>query len=346
MAEEDKEEKGGRRRLSDLVVRAGAVATALGAIAGLVTLLWPDSPSRLAASLDNLAVDTNVSLSEFSARQRVAGAKTSGRQLALVHGDGREIAPVADHRPGWTAIRLAQSPAGAGTEPSAPETQSEPDAEAPTPDSGEKGSPTEPGEGEGPPTKAGEEGSTTPDPGGSESGADSTILNRAKKKLPPQRLPDGCDYRGLSVQCGAEDEEMLRSLLPATDIDEAPGGGAVADAEALVKVLENTRARPVSSGGSEPLGVTLSFDLEIEGFTDARAEVRWSLYDAGARKRVPRDWLVNRRALVVRPEAAFDRASAEFWVPVPERKGPFFVRLSVYDEEGQRLAFSDSESFR
>jgi hypothetical protein len=326
VAEEDKEEKGGRRRLSDLVVRAGAVATALGAIAGLVTLLWPDSPSRLAASLDNLAVDTNVSLSEFSARQRVAGAKTSGRQLALVHGDGREIAPVGDHRPGWTAIRLAQSPAG--------------------PNSGEKGSPTEPGEGEGPPTKAGEEGSTTPDPGGSESGADSRILNRAKKKLPPQRLPDGCDYRGLSVQCGAEDEEMLRSLLPATDIDEAPGGGAVADAEALVKVLENTRARPVSSGGSEPLGVTLSFDLEIEGFTDARAEVRWSLYDAGARKRVPRDWLVNRRALVVRPEAAFDRASAEFWVPVPERKGPFFVRLSVYDEEGQRLAFSDSESFR
>ena len=341
MAEDEKEEKGGRRGLSDLVVRAGAIATALGAIAGLVTLLWPDSPTRLAASLDNVAIDTNVSLSEFSARQRVADARTSGRQIALGHRDRRTVVLAAGHRPG-KAVRLAQSPEGGGTEPSAPETESEPDVEQSTPESGDgEGSPTESGEDEGPPTEAGEEGST-PDAGG----ADSEILTRAKKKLPPETLPDGCNYRGLTVQCGAEEENVLRSLLPAADVDEAPGGGAVADAEALVKVLENTRARPVSSGGSEPLGVTLNFDLEIEGFTDARAEVRWSLYDAGARKRVPRDWLVNRRALVVRPEATFDRASAEFWVPAPKRKGPFFVRLGVYDDEGQRLAFSDSESFR
>ena len=139
---------------------------------------------------------------------------------------------------------------------------------------------------------------------------------------------------------------MLEAVLPPEDLEETSGGRLVADAEALVRVLENTRSRPVPSGGSEPLGVTLSFELELEGFTGERAEVRWSLYDAGARKRVPRDWLVNRRALVVGAEAASDRASAEFWVPAPKRKGPFFVRLSVYDEDGDRLEFSDSKSFR
>jgi hypothetical protein len=49
---------------------------------------------------------------------------------------------------------------------------------------------------------------------------------------------------------------------------------------------------------------------------------------------------------VVRPEAAFDRSSAEFWVPLPRQTGPFFVRLSVFDDQGERLAFADSKAFR
>ena len=156
--------------------------------------------------------------------------------------------------------------------------------------------------------------------------------------LPPEKLPDGCSYKSSGLVCGGSDEEFMESLLP--------GDGAVANAKALLAVLENTRSRPVSSGGTEPMGVTLSFDLELEGFSGKKAEVRWSLYDAGARKRVPRDWLVNRRALALRPEAEFDRESSEFWVPLPKRRGPFFVRLTVYDDEGERLTFSDSKSFR
>jgi hypothetical protein len=165
--------------------------------------------------------------------------------------------------------------------------------------------------------------------------------------LPPRKLPDGCSYKSSGLVCGGRDEAFVRSLLPPSDVAEDAGGdGAVANAKALLAVLENTRSRPVSSGGTEPMGVTLSFDLELEGFSGKKAEVRWSLYDAGARKRVPRDWLVNRRALALRPEAAFDRESSEFWVPLPKRKGPFFVRLTVYDEEGERLTFADSKSFR
>ena len=60
---------------------------------------------------------------------------------------------------------------------------------------------------------------------------------------------------------------------------------------------------------------------------------------------MPREWLVNRRALVARPEVASDRASGDFWVPLPRRRGPYFVRLGVYDE-GTRLTFADTESFR
>jgi hypothetical protein len=321
---------GQQRGLSGLILRAGALAAALAAIVGLVTLVWPDSPARLAASLERLAVDTDVSLSEFSARQRVADAResTGDDGLALGPAARQALVLIADHDRA-RAIRIAQSP----DDPAAPE------APEGRPGSGEGGetSPAEPEDGEAPSTLA---------PGTSEQGSDAETLTRVKNKLPPETLPGGCAYRGSQVVCEARDQNVLRSLLPAPDVAEARDGGAVADAEALVAVLENSRARPVSSGGTEPLGVTLSFDLTLEGYADRRAEVRWSLYDAGARKRVPREWLVNRRAHVVRPEAAFDRSSAEFWVPLPRRRGPFFVRLSVFDDQGERLAFADSEAFR
>jgi len=77
-------EEKGRRSLLDLILRAGAVATALAAIVGLVTLLWPDAPPRLKAQLDHFQADTNVRLSEFAARQRVADAGTTpSRRLAV-----------------------------------------------------------------------------------------------------------------------------------------------------------------------------------------------------------------------------------------------------------------------
>jgi len=83
------------------------VATALAAIVGLVTLLWPDAPPRLKAQLDHIEVDTNVRLSEFSARQRVADAgippsrslavsprsRQGGQAMLLLatHGGSREL---------------------------------------------------------------------------------------------------------------------------------------------------------------------------------------------------------------------------------------------------------------
>ena len=171
-----------------------------------------------------------------------------------------------------------------------------------------------------------------------------TLSTRVDKKLPlPEMFPDearGACSSGRKVRCkkGSPGAVAIDALTG--------GGGVVAYAKALLKVLKNTRAVSLPSGATEPLGVTLSFDLELEGFKGRSVDVRWSLYDAGARERVPRDWLSNRRALAMRPEAAFDRPSAEFWVPLPKQRGPYFVRLSAYDDQGKRLDSADSKSFR
>ena len=346
------EEKQGRRSLADIVVRLGAIATALGAIIGVATLLWPDSPVRLVASLDRLEVDAGVALSEFSARQRVADAGADPTLVAARNaGEGPVLA--ATHR-SPPAIALAQAPDGGAAPSQGPDDQAPDGGDAPSqgsedqPQSEDSQPPPAESQGEPSPSEPGRsESSTQSDGASSQRRSEGEILTKVKEKLPPEKLPDACSYEGSDVVCGGSDEAFMRRLLPPSDIEEGAGGdGAVANAKALLAVLENTRSRPVSSGGTEPMGVTLSFDLELEGFSGKKAEVRWSLYDAGARKRVPRDWLVNRRALALRPEAAFDRESSEFWVPLPKRRGPFFVRLTVYDDEGERLTFSDSKSFR
>jgi len=87
--------------LSDSVVRAGAVAGALASIVGLGALVWPDSPGRLAASLENVGLDLNVGYSEFLSRQRTADAGTAvagtrGDGSATEEGSGRAVAAARD----------------------------------------------------------------------------------------------------------------------------------------------------------------------------------------------------------------------------------------------------------
>ena len=120
---------------------------------------------------------------------------------------------------------------------------------------------------------------------------------------------------------------------------------AVAAAKDLLKVLRGTRERQLPGDTPEPVGVTLNFDLTLEGYEGKRVDVRWSLYNADDGVRVPRDWLVNRRALVAEPDAPSERASSDFWIPLPRQRGPFFVRLTAYDGES-RIARADSKPFR
>jgi hypothetical protein len=327
-------DKDGRRSVSDIVLRAGAVAGALASIVGLGALLWPDSPGRLAASLENVEADVNVGLAEFSARQRTAEAGTAV-EITRPPGGARPYTVLA----GVQSERdLAQQPEPEG----APES---PPAEAPP----EATSPAEP---EVDPQAQPETGVEPEMETGAQRQLDelseAQVVDEVEEKLPSEKLPPGCEYElaggdgAAELQCAHV--QALRFLAPG-DVDEESSGQATVAAKDLLKVLRGTRVRPLSGGTSEPLGATLNFDLSLEGYEGKRVEVRWSLYNARADVRVPRDWLVNRRALVAEPDAPSERASNDFWVPLPRQRGPFFVRLTAYDG-GTRIARADSETFR
>ncbi|MGH2741334.1 MAG: hypothetical protein ACRDN8_02380, partial [Thermoleophilaceae bacterium] len=292
------------------------VAAAIAAIVGLVTLLWPDpdpEPAKRDARFDKVAIGALVSLEEFSSRQEFGDATPPSRQASL---------------------RLVASATGAGggaVAQATDESQPEPEPEAQ------------------PETTPQTETSTSPDelPPEQEDGQElGAALGEVDEKLPEEKLPQTCSYKTIGgeakVVCGAP--QALQFLAPA-DVEDAGDDQAAANAQDLLKVLRATRSRRVGSGKSEPVGVTVNFDLTLEGYKGKEIDVRWSLFDAGGNSRVPRDWLVNRRALVARPEVQSDSAEGEFWIPLPQRSGPYFVRVVAFDDR-QRLASEDSKPFR
>jgi hypothetical protein len=94
-----------------------------------------------------------------------------------------------------------------------------------------------------------------------------------------------------------------------------------------------------------PQGVVVNFTAAIEGYEGEQSIVRWSLFDAAERTRMPQPWLRNRKALVLVPQAGFDSGSEAVFVLLPRERGPYFVRLELFHEDGHRLAFADTKNF-
>jgi len=331
-----------RRSLADLIVRAGAVAAAIGSIVAVVALVWPDSPARQGAKLSNVSRERNVSLADFAARQEIAALNPRddrGRPAEKLRGTGR---------PGLAVALLASAGApadGAGATTPEPETTTpEPETTTPEPETTTPEPETTTPGAQRPSSRigrrrAGSQGKESPTPGASEA------LNRRNEEL-ATIVPPEDETEAYAAMVGADGDvvEGDDGAEPASRTE------AIQSANKFLRALRGTRVRRSSSASGsvtqEVLGVTVSFDLQLEGLKGRHSYVRWSLYSARGNRRVPRDWLINRRVLSLQGKANEDRASKEFWVPLPRAKGPFFVRVSAYDDQGSRLTYEDTKPFR
>ena len=116
-------------------------------------------------------------------------------------------------------------------------------------------------------------------------------------------------------------------------------------AERLLEILEETRTQETESGADEPVGVTVNYRISLTGFDGREVDVRWELHRPGG-PMLPHEWLKNQRAGLLRGEAEKDSASPYFWIPLPHEPGPFFIRLTARDEEGDIIARADTGRFR
>lgn len=313
------------KALVALIVGAGAVAAAIGAILAL----WPDPTPELRAELSDVIVDRNVTLDEYAARHETAGAS----------------APSAP-----AAMQLAAYLAAATTPESTTTTETTPE-ETTTDEDDEETTPTETTD-DTTPTETTPTGGTTT----SEEGELSVVLTEESRERLGQGVRGALSDPALAeVDLGkvcsrsVNDQNCgLRTHVVYMQVVDEDGSPREVDAETVAEqlgaLLTATRTQPVSAAGSsvQPIGVTVNFNISLTGFRDRKVAVRWSLHDAAGGGRVSRDWLRNQPALWLVGEAEKDSASSDFWVPLPKLRGPFFIRVSVYDEDGVRLDFVDT----
>ena len=74
--------------------------------------------------------------------------------------------------------------------------------------------------------------------------------------------------------------------------------------------------------------------------------MRWSLFDARTEAKVKGlPWLVDRAELRLTPALIRDQGSPTLWVPLPKLRGPFFVRVELFDAKRRPLDVADTASF-
>jgi len=329
------------------LITAGAVATALVAVVGLVREVLPDSPPRLRATIEAEDVDREEPLHEFLELTRAASATGEREPPPLAVATASLVqAPEPDGQ---------DKPCPDGSEPPCAKPEACPDGSEPPcpgvemcPDGSEPPCPDGPGPGPGEHPEPPESVDRFLDP--------QVVQGQIVKgiKLPHSRRPADekrTEAKAKAILTGDSrvPDKEVRRVLRGTRVelvDETKTAYGDDDFETL-PVIDIERFPPDKREQLVPIGAVVNFHLELEGYEGRSSELRWTLFDAKKKTRVRhRPWLVNRRALRLTPDAPVEGASSQIWVPLPKGlKGPFFARLEVRDDKGVRVDYANSDRF-
>jgi hypothetical protein len=313
----------GVKWLVGAVIAAGAVAAAIGSIIAL----WPKPTPELRAEITKLAIDQNVTLSDYRARNERASTLAP---------DGRtELILAADFAAPTTTAPTTTAPTTTVPTTTAPTTTA-PTTTAPT--------------------------TTIPTTtGGTTTTRDGKVLpvldDQARVRLDegvqralgqsPAAIPiiigPACSSNPSGPDCGLGSTAVYLQVFDEHGSPARVESSVVAGR--LAKLLTASRMQP-TAGGNVPVGVTVNYDISLTGFRGRRVIVRWSLYSVPNGKPVPEGWLRDEPVHWLRGEANKDSASDSFWVPLPKIGGPFYIRVGVFDDDDVRLDFENSSSFQ
>jgi hypothetical protein len=336
----------------------------------------PKPPSRLIATIKNVTVVTDVTLADFSARFETAVARPAGpnptRNSLIVSRKTGDTTFAASTRPfaqlTVDALTSLLQPSdtdhdGIPDDRDQCDTQPAPNTSngcpAPALDTDQDGIPDDR-----------DQCDTQPAPNTS-NGCPGTALDTDQDGIPDDRdqcptkrgLVNGCPFIALVVVGDCKASELKKALrareqaygegpkagcTTVSDLAQGTSGGASENPaqkkKAIVTVMRATRTRIGPNGQPEAVGVAVSFDVTLEGFKGRRAEVHWTLYREHGGP-VRHAWLIDHRVLRLKGERDTDMASSDFWIPLPKLRGPYYVRIGVYDERGTRTTYERTRSF-
>jgi hypothetical protein len=102
--------------------------------------------------------------------------------------------------------------------------------------------------------------------------------------------------------------------------------------------------QPVDTYSIEELdhiGLVVNFIAEIEGYKGKPCKYSAGIYYASTKSVASGEYDLG----FLTPENNKDRATPHFWIGYPNTSGRYFVRVELYDPDGIRLHFADSELF-
>lgn len=320
------------QRWRERILTAGALAAAIAAIVGLASVvldLRPDPDPSDRAAFSSIVAVSPVALSEH---QRRIGAADEQPRVVLITTTESADDPGLEPVSGSVSEPIpGPVPDDGGTEmqPQPPEPPPSP-APVPTPSPAPVPPPTD-----------GPEGVTVEpfsvDPAGDRLRAHETLetlgwyrvcaTRRCERNLTQTSVPFinqiGTDENGDPIPTEEVAERVVAFLRETRTIDTpAPDGGAAV---------------------TEPVGVTVTANLELVGLRGRTVLLSWAIFRTGGEGGpLFEPWLRTMPTYQLEPTSDDDTTSVDVWVPLPRPPGPYVVRLTLSLDDAV-LASGDSD---
>lgn len=346
------------------ILSAGALATAVVAVAGVVHLFQSGpTPPGIRADIEDVTLETNIGLKEFEDREQTADAGVPGSWIAAPAGN-RFAAYTADTGSAESTTDTPET----GTAPSTstpgttPETTPEHTTPTPTTPHSETHRPVY--------KRTKVTGSTAPESTAGEGSSDSSGVPFVKPPPPATSFKREGNAKTLSgtgtstsvvegilAEAATEPstgtspskEEAApaaRIALPQHCGSSCAAGSTVerilADnpspaqaAKKVAAVFRHSRARYYDHE-LHPLGADVEYTLKLTGFVHNNAILEWTLWSQAGNHPLPHSWWQKVIVKQVKPSRYEETISGTFWAPLPPRPGNYTFHLAVYDEQGNR----------
>jgi hypothetical protein len=312
-------------RLTKIVLSAGALASAVGAILAL----WPSGDPEDSATVTSLRIHP-MSMSEFEFRSEALSAAPGDAERPM----GAEPQALLE----ITSVHGAKIPlVGTTTSP----TTTSPTTTSPTTTSPTTTSPTTT-----PPTTT---SPTTTSPS-TTSPTNSLInewgLSRGAVSEVTQSMAPLLEARGVSSNC-LDDKDGCDIVFSLTGDHTNANGDLVSADEAaheIVALLVTTRGEPGPNGEREPLGERVTADVEVSGLRGKSLDVFWSMFSQSGAAPLPAPWQGRNLAYRLHSSTDHDTGSFNLWIPTPATPGRYYIQLEL-TVDGAVLDSADSPYF-
>jgi len=159
-------------------------------------------------------------------------------------------------------------------------------------------------------------------------GADQPVFRDVSTGEPSETLPSApTTASSVPATCAS-----TCGLRPTIDQAIADYSANLAEAARTVAAAFRESRNEIFEHKVVPVGVTVSYSLDLVGFAGKRLVLEWTLCSSSTERPLPRTWWRNVIVKQVVPSTdSPTRVHGNFWAPIPATRGDYYFRLRVFE---------------